>query len=201
VLEFEKVEPEAYEHYEGLIERLKKWYPLEFLEEPYEFEEYSLGDSEEEINYRNWCLENTLFLNTLNDAFPYTVSANDILHLPNIVTKIDEGPKYHGLFNQIKQEYVSARFMVYDALSSQGAHFSDKDVHLVNTLDYPTYGISIEKMKYSYRSLYSLFDRIAFFINEYFGIGIKDRDVSYRSIWQGRINKGKNSYNLNVNLK
>lgn len=201
VLEFENVEPEAYDHYEDLIKRLRKWYPLEFLKEPYEFEEYSLGDSEEEINYRNWCLENTLFLNTLNDAFPYSVSANDILHLPNIVTKIDEGPKYHGLFNQIKQEYVSARFMVYDALSFKGAHFSDKDVHLVNTLDYPTYGVSIEKVKYSYRSLYSLFDRIAFFINEYFEIGIKDRDVSYRSIWQGRINKGKNSYNLKMNLK
>lgn len=201
VLEFEKIEPGAYEHYGGLIERLEKSYPLEFLEEPYEFEEYSLGDSEEEINYRNWCLENTLFLNTLNDAFPYSVSATDILHLPNIVTKIDEGPKYHGLFNQIKQEYVSARFMVYDALSSKGAHFSDKDVHLINTLDYPTYGISIEKMKYSYRSLYSLFDRIAFFINEYFEIGVKDRDVSYRSVWQGHIKRKKDSYNFRVNLK
>lgn len=201
VLEFEEVDPEVYEHYEGLIERLKKSYPLEFLEEPYEFDEYSLGDSEEEINYRNWCLENILFLNTLNDAFPYSVSASDILHLPDIVTKVDEGPKYHGLFNQIKQEYVSARFMVYDALSSKEAHFSDKDVHLVNTLDYPTYGISIEKIKYSYRSLYSLFDRIAFFINEYFEVGVKDRDVSYRSIWQGKINRKKDPYNFKVNLK
>lgn len=201
VLEFEKVDPEVYEHYEGLIEILKKSYPLEFLEEPYEFDEYSLGCSEEEINYRNWCLKNTLFLNTLNDAFPYSVSATDILHLPSIVTKIDDGPKYHGLFNQIKQEYVSARFMVFDALSSEGAHFSDKDVHLVNTLDYPTYGISIEKMKYSYRSLYSLFDRIAFFINEYFEVGVKDRDVSFRSIWQGKINRKKDSYDFKVNLK
>ena len=106
-----------------------------------------------------------------------------------------------GLFNQIKQEYVSARFMVYDALSSKEAHFSDKDVHLVNTLDYPTYGISIEKIKYSYRSLYSLFDRIAFFINEYFEVGVKDRDVSYRSIWQGKINRKKDPYNFKVNLK
>lgn len=46
-----------------------------------------------------------------------------------------------------------------------------------------------------------MFDRIAFFINEYFEIGIKERDVSYRSIWLGQIIKGKNSYNLKVNLK
>lgn len=201
VLKFEKLDPKAYKHYEDLIEILKKSYPLDFLETPYEFGKYSLGDSEEEINYRNWCLKNTLFLNTLNDVFPNSASATDILHLPDIVTKIDEGPKYHGLFNQIKQEYVSARFIAYDALSSNGAHFSDKDVYLVNTLDYPTYGVSVEKMKYSYRSLYSLFDRIAFFINEYFDIGIKDRDVSYRSIWQGKINRKKDSYNFKVNLK
>ncbi|UII55670.1 hypothetical protein LS684_18905 [Cytobacillus spongiae] len=201
VLEFENIEEYAYKHYEGLVAKLEQFYPIEFLEEPYEFEEYSLGDSEEEVGYRKWCLENTFFLNTLNDAFPYSVSATDILHLPNIVTKIDEGPRFHGLFNQIKQEFVSARYMVYDALSSEGAHFSDKDVHLVNTLDYPAYGISIEKMKYSYRSLYSLIDRIAFFVNEYFEIGIKERDVSYRSIWQDKIRKGKNSYNLKVNLK
>lgn len=90
-----------------------------------------------------------MFLNTLNDAFPYSISAHDILHLPNIITKIDEGPRFHGLFNQIKQEYVSARFMIFDAISFQGSHFSDRDVHLVNTLDYPVYGISIEKLKYA----------------------------------------------------
>lgn len=201
LLEFEDIEEYAAEHYKSLINRLEQWYSIEFLKEPYEFKEYSLGDSDEEIGYRKWCLKNTLFLNTLNDAFPYSVSANDILHLPNIVTKIEEGPRFHGLFNQIKQEYVSARFMVYDAMSFEGSHFSDRDVHLVNTLDYPAYGISIEKMKYAYRSLYSLFDRIAFFVNEYFEIGIKERDVSYHTIWQDRIRKGKNTYNLKVNLK
>ncbi len=201
VLEFNDIEEYATEHYKSLKASLKQWYPIEYLEKPYEFEEYSLGDSDDEINYRKWCIKNTLFLNTLNDAFPYSISAHDILHLPNIITKIDEGPRFHGLFNQIKQEYVSARFMIFDAISFQGSHFSDRDVHLVNTLDYPVYGISIEKLKYAYRSLYSLFDRISFFRNDYFEIGIKERDVSYRTIWQDKVRKGKNSYNLKVDLK
>ena len=36
----------------------------------------------------------------------------DPLHLPGIVEDIDNTwfPRYHGIFNQIKQEYVSARF-------------------------------------------------------------------------------------------
>ncbi|WP_235883124.1 hypothetical protein [Metabacillus sediminilitoris] len=39
---------------------------------------HSKEDSEEEISYRKWCVENNLFLNTLNDALPYSVSATDI---------------------------------------------------------------------------------------------------------------------------
>lgn len=200
-LKCEEIHESARGHYKGLIERLKTGYQLDFLAEPYKFDEFSFGESDEEIGYKKWCLELTLFLNTLNDVFPYSAVSHDILHLPNIVTKIDERPRFHGLFNQIKQEYVSARYMVYDALHNRTPHFSDKDVYLVNTLDYPTYGIGIEKMKYAYRSLYSLFDRIAFLVNDYYELGIEDRDVSYRTIWQEKINKGKKSYDLKVNLK
>lgn len=197
----EHVHEDARAHFERLSEKLKGHFPFEFLEKPYKFDEYSLGDSEEEIDYREWCLKHRLFLNTLNDAFIHSVAATDILHLPNIVTKVEEGPRLHGLFNQIKQEYVSARYMVYDALYNREPHFSDKDVHMVNTLDYPVYGVGIEKMKYAYRSLYSLFDRIAYLVNDYFELGIKEYDVSYRSIWQGKAGRGKNSYKLNVDLK
>ena len=197
----EHVHEGARVHYKRLTEDLEMYFSKDFLEKPYDFEEYSLGESDEEINYRKWCLKHLLFLNTLNDAVPNSVAATDILHLPDIVTEIDEEPRIHGLFNQIKQEYTSARYMVYDALYNRTPHFSDKGVYIINTLDYPVYGIGVEKMKYAYRSLYSLFDRIAYLINDYFGIGIKDHDVSYRSIWQKRAGRGKNSYELNIDLK
>ncbi|MFA2821566.1 LA2681 family HEPN domain-containing protein [Bacillus wiedmannii] len=199
--ESKHVHEDARAHYERLIEKLKLYFPLDFLEKPYKFDEYSLGDSEEEIDYRQWCLKHMLFLNTLNDVFMHSVAATDILHLPTIITKIEDGPRFHGLFNQIKQEYVSARYMIYDALFNREPHFSDKDVHIVNTLDYPVYGVGVEKMKYAYRSLYSLFDRIAYLVNDYFELGIKASDVSYRSIWQEKAGRGKNSYKLNVDLK
>lgn len=188
-------------HFEGLIEKLKTVFQLDFLENAYEFDEDSFGDSDEEINYRKWCLEHVLFLNTLNDVFFNSVASTDILHLPRIVARVDKGSRIHGLYNQIKQEYVSARYMVYDALHNRAPHFSDKNVHIVNTLDYPAYGIGVEKLKYAYRSLYSLFDRMAYLVNDYFGLGIKEHDVSYRSIWEKKAGRGKNSYELNINLK
>jgi hypothetical protein len=165
-------------------ERLEKCFTIEFLSEPYKLIEFSLGKSKEEKKYRKWCLDNNLYLNTLNDVFNHSLVANDCIHLPNIVTGIDVGVKFHGLFNQLKQEYVSARFMIYDGITNTGNHFSDNDVYLFNTLDYPVYGLGIEKIKCAYRSIYSLFDRIAFFINDYFNLGIDERDVSYKSIWE-----------------
>lgn len=186
--------------WQGIIEDIEKRYEISFLLENYDFGNVDLGDDLEE-SYRKWCLERKLFLNTMNDVTLHPVAAYDILHLPNIVTGIKEGPKYHGLFNQIKQEYVATRYMLFEGINQNEPHFSDKGVHLVNTLDYPVYGLRIEKIKLAYRSLYSIFDRIAFLINEYFELGIEENDVSYKSIWRSKQGRGKKSYETKTHLK
>lgn len=141
-----------------------------------------------------------MFLNTLNDVFDFSLVSHDCIHLPNIVTDINVGVKFYGLFNQLKQEYVSARFMIYDGINNRHEHYSDKGVCMCNTLDYPVYGLAVEKIKCSYRSLYALFDRIAFFINDYYEIGIEERDVSFKNIWLPK-KTGKYGYDFNRNLK
>ncbi|MDY8045288.1 LA2681 family HEPN domain-containing protein [Paenibacillus polymyxa] len=176
------------------VERIRDWVSQNI------FDEFSLGTTEQEQDYRKWCLDNNLFLNTLNDYFNVSMVACDCLHLPDIVTDINIGPKYHGLFNQLKQEYVSARFMIYEGINDNTPHFSDKEVFIYNTLDYPIYGIGIEKIKFGCRSLYSIFDRIAYFINDYFDIGIKEQDVSYKSIWQNK-KFGRQGYDFKIDLK
>ncbi len=191
---------QAFYFWQTNIENIEKRYDKNFLLEEYDFGEIDLGDDLEEA-YRMWCLERKLFLNTMNDVTLHSVAAYDILHLPNIVTGINEGPKFHGLFNQIKQEYVSARYMLFEGINQNEPHFSDKEVHLVNTLDYPVYGLRMEKIKFAYRSLYSIFDRIAFLINEYFELGIEEKDVSYKSIWRKRQGRGKKSYETRMYLK
>jgi hypothetical protein len=44
-----------------------------------EFDEYPLGDSEAEQEYRRWSLDKRLFLNALNDIGPHSIAAQDIL--------------------------------------------------------------------------------------------------------------------------
>jgi tetratricopeptide (TPR) repeat protein len=72
----------------------------------------SYGTSDREVEYRKWCAENRLCLNFLNDIASDPTSARDGLLLPPIVLPIGTGPRYHGLFNQLKQEFVAARFFL-----------------------------------------------------------------------------------------
>ena len=124
---------------------------VEEVERAMDLDGYEIGAAEEERAYRLWCLDNTLFLNPLNDLGPHRIAARDILHLPPFVTPIDEPPALLGLFNRLKQEFVTARWLNYDGTRSEGVHFADRSVSLYNTLDYPTYSIAIEKVKAAYR--------------------------------------------------
>lgn len=144
---------------------------------------FSLGTSEQEIRYRRWCLENRLFLNPLNDLGLYPISARDILTTPSVVVKSGEGPYYLSYFDQMKQEFVSARYLYYEGTNEKLAHFSDREVFLYNTLDYPSYSLSVEKVKAAFRMVYSLFDKIAYFLNHYMVLSIPETKVTFRTFW------------------
>jgi tetratricopeptide (TPR) repeat protein len=144
---------------------------------------FPLGDTDEERAYRQWCLENRLFVNPLNDLGPYPIAATDVLTTPSMVRPVGERPIYQGGFNQLKQEFVSARLFLFQGVTSDDFHFSDRDVLLYDTLDNPAYGLAVEKIKLAYRSFYSLLDKIAYFLNDYLELGRDPDDVSFRNIW------------------
>ncbi len=164
---------------------------------------HSLGRGERERRYRRWCLDNTLFLNPLNDLGSHSIAARDVLSTPSIVVKLGEGPYYQGFYNQMKQEYVSARWLFYEATNSTKPHFSDRGVLLMNTLDYPAYSLAVEKAKSAFRTTFSVLDKIAFFINKYFALSIRENEVAFRRIWyiSQRRDKGlKPLFRKNENL-
>ena len=164
-----------------------------FLEEAVDMNNYSLGNSKAEKLYRKWCLNNRLFINPLNDLGGYNIAAQDILTCPSLTQPIDEGgaypPAYFAFYNQLKQEYVSARYLFYESLQTQNPHYSDKDVLLYNTFDYPCYGLNIEKAKIAFRMAYSVFDKIAYFINEYLKLKVPETKVSFKTIWYNKQKK------------
>lgn len=189
VKEYPYGSPGAPEFFNWHIADLLAKFGSDFLNHEMKFIDYSLGRSQREKDYRNWALRETLFLNTLNDLGIYSAAASDPLHLPAFVAPLNEPPILIGFFNQIKQEYVSARWLFFDAMDSDKAHFSDREVYLLDTLDYPVYSLAAEKMKLAFRATYSIFDKIAYFLNAYMKLSIPEKQVNFRSIWSTRVNK------------
>ncbi|MCK4796097.1 MAG: hypothetical protein KAT05_01880, partial [Spirochaetes bacterium] len=149
--------------------------------------DFSLGESEEEKQYRQWCLKNHLFLNPVNDLGNYNIAAHDVLHLPNMILEIDlNHVEFPSFFNQLKQEYASARYLIYEGMINIGTkHFSDREVLLINPLDYPRYSLHIEKIKMSFKTLYSIFDKIEKFIREYLKLtySVDENRITFRNMW------------------
>lgn len=171
------------ESFAALRADIEKYVDVETVRSSIKLDGYDLGVSAEERTYRRWVLDERLFLNPLNDLGPHTIAARDILSLPNYTTAINEPPTFTGLFNQMKQEFVSARWFLYECIHSDAPHFSDRDVTLYNTLDYPSYSLAVERAKVAYRVAYSLFDKVAFFLNDYAKLAVDPKSVYFRSVW------------------
>jgi hypothetical protein len=178
--------PEGYAHRSTFIEnaeQIAKYVDIDRAREVLE-EDFSLGRSKAERAYRTWALQKRLFLNPLNDIGEYSIAAHDVLHLPSLTTKISaEPPALFGFYNQMKQEFASARWLCFEGLSEETAHFSDRGAHLIDTLGLPAYSLGVEKIKLAFRMAYSLLDKIAYFVNDYFEVGLPANKVSFRSVW------------------
>ncbi len=188
-------EGDAIDAYEQKMAEMEAHLSLDFLTHEMEFIDYPLGETESEQVYRQWALDAGLFLNPLNDLGAYTAAAADTLHLPDLYTGTVHPPIYFGFFNQLKQEYVSARWLYFDGLTG-GAHFSDNDVPFSDVVEYPLYGLSLEKIKLAFRSVYSLFDKMAFFLNAYFEVGIDANKVNFKSLWWEKFPQGRKAGTL-----
>lgn len=187
--------PEARAFFANRANQYRPEYVESFLSKELSIPQIRIREKQE-LAYREWAVENNLFLNTLNDLPPAELCfACDVLQLPGMVVSLDAKPVFHGMFNQIKQEYIFARYQYYSALQeTRRPHYADKDTHLINFADYPQYGMRIERVKSSFKTLFSLLDKMAYFLNSYFDLGIKERDVSFSAVWKSEHGSGKHRY-------
>ncbi|MFA6902717.1 MAG: LA2681 family HEPN domain-containing protein, partial [Gallionellaceae bacterium] len=169
-------------------EQIAHHYDIEAVNKAQMPGDWDMGTEPMEREYRRWCLDNVLFLNPLNDIDASSIAARDIMSLPDFTTAINEPPIVVGMFNEMKQGLVSARWMLWEGMRADEPHLSDRDVLLYNTLDYPAYGLSVEKVKIAFRIAYSTLDKIAYFLNHYLALGIPEKRISFRTIWREKDN-------------
>jgi len=175
--------------FRDLADHIATGYPLEDLNDFKIYKDYLQHLSNDEILYRQWCMDHGLFLNPLNDVLNQNIVAHDILHTPTMILKRDEKPIYLSMYNQMKQEFVSARYLFYEGLTTETTHFSDKDVVLYRAFDFPLYSLPLEKVKIAFRVCYSIFDKIAYLINIYLDLNVDKNRVSFRNIWHKKGNR------------
>jgi hypothetical protein len=95
-------------------------YDIEAIGKAHKPDGWYMGGNPTERAYRRWCLDHVLFLNPLNDIEAAPVAARDIMGLPNFTTAIDEPPIVIGMFNELKQGFASARWMLWEGITSEG---------------------------------------------------------------------------------
>lgn len=182
--------PEAENQFKENLSGIDKHLQAIQFDQNFDLSAFSLGETAEEIEYRQWSLNNGLFINPLNDITVEAVAANDVLHLPSHSYGLDEEVRFPAFYNILKQEYVSARFHLFDSQPKDEEHFADRDILLMDSFDYGVFGFRAEQLKLAFRSAYSIFDKIALFVNDYFQVGLRPKDVSFRKIWERQIKGG-----------
>lgn len=184
ILKQNMLQPDAARHFRQVISDIEKRVKRAYLEsapEPLSDDDY--GSDVLERNYRKWCLQNHLVLNALSDLGNLSGCCKDVLHLPGLFIQSGQETIAYGLFNQIKQEYLSARYQFYKGSSASEEHVSDRNSILVDTSDSAVYSYSVERMKMAYRMSYSILDKIAFLISSYLDLDIEANSISLRTIW------------------
>lgn len=187
--------------FQSRIDQYDSDYVERVLKPEWKFPEFSY-DNPDEYAYRKWCLNRGLFLNTLNDL---TIDSSsfmaDVIQLPEMITDINSKPIFHGMYSQLKQEYIYARYLFYCAQHPYDKpHYADKNTYIVAYTDYTQYSIRLEKVKTALKTLFGLFDKIAFFLNSYFDLEINEYDISFRSVWQKEAGHGKKKYHYKNTL-
>ncbi|WP_422350641.1 LA2681 family HEPN domain-containing protein [Flagellimonas sp.] len=159
------------------------------LNHDYKESSFDLGGTSEEVSYRKWVLKNGLFLNPLNDLTRESIAAHDCLLLPSLTAKHDGPEFYQILFNQIKQEFGTARYLYFEGIQSLKPHFSDKGNLQLDFSKGINYSLAVEKLKIAFKISYSIFDKVAYLLNDYLELGWDLNRVSFRRIWYSS-NKG-----------
>lgn len=150
-------------------------------------------DTRKERDYFNWCMEKRLFLNDLNDISTSEVVNQDIIGLASFSRSINEALTtseelvFHSHFDEIKNDYTYARYLLYvgESFPLFNEHFFNSTYPRVDSLDYSIDNLKAQHLRTTFKTVYSIFDKISFFLYQFFELGpVKNMSqVSFRDVW------------------
>ncbi|OTG66586.1 LA2681 family HEPN domain-containing protein [Acinetobacter silvestris] len=177
----------------GELYVFNKWFEQNYQNDDFKFvEEYKQKfKTKTEGRYLSWTAENKLFINDLNDVCIEEIVFQDVIGLPSILQKINtslsfkETLVFHSSFDELRNEYAYARYLIFQAseIKEESSHFynmtyshTDDTLHAIDNL-------KTSHMKSAFRILYSIFDKISYFVVKYLDLPIGDHDISFNKIF------------------
>ena len=70
-------------------------------------------------------------------------------------------------------------YLCFNSIEIDSVHYADENVVSYWCLEYVQYSIRVEGLKAAFKTLYSLLDKVGMFINEYYSLKIKTRQVNF----------------------
>ena len=189
----------------------KVWFEDTFKPEDFDyFESFNEEfETRKQSEYLKWCGDNKLFINDLNDVCISEIVYQDIMTLPSFSQQINptlsmhEELTYHGNFDELKNDYCYARYLTFLAknIPNYQEHFFNKTYPHVDDMAHSITNLKASHYKSAFKTLYSLFDKIAYFINRFFDLNDIDYDhkISFDSIF--RELKGSKNWKPHRKLK
>jgi tetratricopeptide (TPR) repeat protein len=174
------VEPHALPDYLAKIKSLENDF-FEIITSPIKIEKPESFENKYQEDFIFWCINNCLLLNPYLDIESYDFARDDNISIP--VDFIEAFP----LFEQIKTEYRLARELYFKSNFLQNASEVERN----------------ENLKLSFRIAYSIFDKIAYLLNNIYDLKVTNHQVSFRKLWyiSGVRDKGiKKNFEKNNNL-
>lgn len=137
--------------------------------------------------YINFCVNEKLFLNFHIHKDNCEASIVDPIFI-SLITDMDDNETFYRLaknINQIKEDYAVARLLLIQS-QYRKKEFGNisKRTTLINTLDYSQFNIYIGLLKSAFKEALDILDKIAFFINDYFCFGLREKRIYFTSIWE-----------------
>ncbi|MBI5458830.1 LA2681 family HEPN domain-containing protein [Methanobacterium sp.] len=139
------------------------------------------GKNELDLHNKTFCYNHRLYLNLCNYCQRCKHSLEDAV-LPNI--KKDESFNLLGTyFNQIKLDYITARsFLVLSDYNKLDLSVLYDNLELFILEDEGIDDVDIQLLKLSFKSFADILDKIGHFLNEYLGLEIKGKEVSFLKV-------------------